>query len=118
MDKTNLNRVERDLVEGLDGFLVDLKGNRPIRKKYSCRQVVLNLRTRAYGPKEVKTIRALLKVSQALFAQFLGVSPQTVRAWERGQSPSDIACRFMDEIHRDPPYWRERLREVAKVKVG
>ena len=35
-------------------------------------------------------------------------------AWEQGaKNPSDMACRFMDEIRHNPRYWQERLRESA-----
>jgi len=52
-----------------------------------------------------------------LFAHFLGVSVKTVRSWEQGKTPSDIASRFMDEIRHNPNYWRQRLKESAKAKA-
>jgi DNA-binding transcriptional regulator YiaG len=52
--------------------------------------------------------------SQAVFAKLLGVSLNTVRAWEQGVNhPSDMACRFLDEIRRDPAYWVRRLKEAV-----
>ena len=59
-----MNRVERDLVEGLEGFLDDLKSDAPIEKKYTCRRVVLDLEPHAYTAEQVKTIRRLLNASQ------------------------------------------------------
>lgn len=115
--KDKLNSIERDLIEGLEGFAADLKGDAPLPDKYTCRRLVLDLEPQVYGPKEVLATRKQLLVSQALFAQFLGVSPKTVRAWEQGKVPSDMACRFMDEIQRDPEYWRARLKRAAKVKT-
>lgn len=112
-----LTSIERDLLEGLEGLVSDLKGDAPLPDKYTCRRLVLDLERQAYGPKEVVATRVLLNASQALFAQFLGVSPKTVRSWEQGKTPSDMACRFMDEIQRNPEYWRERLRQAAKVKT-
>ena len=54
-------------------------------------------------------------MSQAIFAQFLGVSVKTVSAWERGdKKPSDLACRFMDEIKESPDYWKRRLKTLVK----
>ena len=39
--------------------------------------------------KEVESVRRMLGLSQALFAQFLGVSLHAVRAWENGgKTPS------------------------------
>jgi DNA-binding transcriptional regulator YiaG len=115
--KKALNAVERDLVSGLKGLLQDLKGGGPLPAKYNRRQVIIDLKPRKYGPRQVKATRSLLAASQTLFAQFLGVSAQSVRAWEQGgKTPSDIACRFMDEIQRNPEYWRGRLKESTKLK--
>lgn len=118
MDKNKLTDLERDLVEGLDGFRDDLKADADIKAKYTCRRVVLDLEPRTYTAKEIKATRGLLNVSQVLFAQFLGVSPKTVHAWERGKTPSGMASRFMDEIQLNPEYWRRRLSEVAEVRTS
>ena len=55
-------------------------------------------------------------MSQAFFARFLGVDPNTVRSWEQGvRPPSAIARRFMSEIEEDPRYWRRRIaRSLAE----
>jgi putative transcriptional regulator len=115
-DRKKLTQIERDLIEGLESLAGDLKGDAPLPDKYTCRRLVLDLRPQTYKPKDVVATRTLLKASQALFAQFLGVSPKTVRSWEQGKTPSDMACRFMDEIRRDPDYWVKRLHQAAKVK--
>jgi DNA-binding transcriptional regulator YiaG len=114
--KAKLNAVERDLVEGLEGFLADLKSGAPIEKKYTCRRVILDLEPHTYTADQVRATRRLLNASQELFAQFLGVSVNAVRKWETGKPASDIACRFMDEIRRNPEYWRIRLKESIKVR--
>lgn len=36
--------------------------------------------------KEIKKIRLKEKVSQAVFAKFLNISPATVRSWEQGEN--------------------------------
>jgi putative transcriptional regulator len=111
------NSVGGKIIEGLREFTEALESNERIADKFTCRKVSLDLLPVPYDPKTVKATRAILKVSQAVFAQFLGVSVKTVRAWEQGyNAPSDMACRFMDEIQRDPEYWRKRLRESVKVK--
>jgi putative transcriptional regulator len=116
--RTKRNSVERDLICALEEFAGDLKGDAPLPDKYTCRRMVLVLEPRAYGSKQVRATRNLLRLSQALFAHFLGVSPKTVRSWEQGKTPSDMACRFMDEIQRNPAYWRKRIRESARVKAS
>ena len=114
--KMKMNHVERDLVEGLEGFLVDLKSAAPIEKKYTCRRVILDLEPQAYSAERVRTTRRMLNASQELFARFLGVSVKAVQKWESGNAPNDIACRFMDEIQRNPDYWRRRLKESIKIR--
>ena len=87
--------------------------------KFTCRKVVLDLVPMSYDPDLVKKTRAILSVSQSIFAQFLGVSIDTVQAWESGMnSPRDMACRFMDEIRHDPTYWRSRLMQSIAVIIG
>ncbi|MEX2187634.1 MAG: hypothetical protein WD875_12600 [Pirellulales bacterium] len=110
------NDVERDLIEGFGELADDLKRGDSLAKKYTCHRLVLDLRPSDYGPEEVQATRRILKASQSLFAQFLGVSPKTVRGWESGKRVGGMASRFLDEIRRDPEYWRGRLREAAKAK--
>lgn len=110
--------VEDEILEALSEFTDALKKGE-VSKRFTCRQLKLDLNTTCYSPELVKTTRRLLKVSQTLFARFLGVSPKTVRSWEQGiNTPSSMACRFMDEIRRSPGYWMERLRESAVTQAG
>ena len=85
LDKAKLNSVERDLVGGLEEFVHELKNGTPLEKKYTCRRVILDLEPRTYTAKDVKSTRKLLNASQALFAQFLGVSVKAVE--EMGKRP-------------------------------
>jgi putative transcriptional regulator len=101
----------------LQEFAEALESGGDISDQYTCRKVVLNLQPTPYNPELVKQTRALLGLSQHLFAKFLGVSLNTVQAWERGDNPpKDMACRFMDEIRNDPEYWRNRLAKVITAK--
>jgi len=108
--------VGKKIIEGLQEFTEALEGDKRIAEKFTCRKISLDLLPVLYNPRSVKATRKLLGVSQGIFAQFLGVSVKTVRAWEQGKTPGDMACRFMDEIQRNPEYWRNRLRESIKVK--
>jgi putative transcriptional regulator len=111
--------VGKKIIEGLKEFTEALENNESIAEKFTCRKVTLNLFPVPYSPKAVKSTRKLLMVSQGIFAQFLGVSPKTVCAWEQGRTTvGDMACRFMDEIRRNPEYWRNRVRESIKIKEG
>jgi putative transcriptional regulator len=120
IDKSKLNDIERDLVEGMEGFLADVKDDKSVMdmpEKYTCRRVVLKLTPQVYTAAEVKATRKMLRVSQALFAQFLGVSRKSVAAWEGGRTPPAMACRLMDEIQRRPELWRERLNELIETRT-
>lgn len=108
--------VGMKIIEGLREFTEALENDEPIAERFTCRSITLDLVPMAYDQKAVKATRTLLRASQGIFAQFLGVSVKSVRAWEQGtNTPSEIACRFMDEIRRNPEYWRGRLRESITV---
>jgi putative transcriptional regulator len=105
------------IIERLEGFRDALKSSEPLKARFTCRKVMLDLEPTSYGPEQVKQTREMLNVSQALFARFLGVSTSTVRAWEHGSNiPSAMACRFLDEIRRDPEHWIERLQAAVVYK--
>lgn len=109
-----MNKHERltpagaEIVEVLTEFYEALKeGPEAVAKRFTVRTVELDLKPRSYTSEEVKKVRDLLGLSQPLFARFLGVSVKAVRAWENGgKKPSDMACRFLDEIAVKPDYWR------------
>lgn len=57
----------------------------------------------SYSAAAIRDIRHKLGVSQAVFAQLLGVSQVLVRSWERGvRKPASIACRLLDLIRENP----------------
>ncbi len=109
--------VGAKIIEGLREFTDALEKGEPIAEQFTCRTVMLDLMPMPCGPDAVKSTREILGASQEIFAQFLGVSAKSVRAWEQGaNTPSDMARRFMDEIRRNPDFWRTRLRESVKIK--
>jgi putative transcriptional regulator len=113
--KRSIGRIVGDR---LTEFADALETGGDVCAKFTCRKVVLNLAPQTYHPALVKKTRAVLSVSQGIFAQFLGVSVDAVQSWEGGvNAPSDIACRFMDEIRHNPKYWRNRLMESISQKV-
>jgi putative transcriptional regulator len=58
---------------------------------------------RTYTSKNVRAVRQQLGVSQAIFAQLLGVSQVLVRSWERGaRAPAPVACRLLDIVRDNP----------------
>jgi DNA-binding transcriptional regulator YiaG len=109
-------RIGAQIVESLQEFLTELQNGADL-SAFKCRVVEVTAPSRPADAELVKQTRAVLRASQTVFARFLGVSAQTVRAWEQGENaPSDIAKRFMDEIRHDPVYWRARLRAIVATK--
>jgi putative transcriptional regulator len=110
--------VEGEILEALSEF-TDALEKGEVMRRLRCRQIKFDMVPNRYGPERVKKTRKLLGISQSLFAKFLGVSPKTVRSWEQGiNTPHPVACRFMDEIHGDPAYWRKRLREATVTNTA
>jgi putative transcriptional regulator len=68
-----------------------------------------------YPPAAVKKLRDAMGMSQATFAQVIGVSRILVQSWERGvREPSPLACRLLDTISADPPAWLARLTSSGR----
>ena len=58
-----------------------------------------------YDPAEIKSIRNNTGFSQAVFAQYMGVSVKTVEAWEAGRNhPEGAACRLLAMTKADPQF--------------
>jgi len=116
MKKNKSQKATDKIVAGFSELSNALKNGEKITENFACRKIVLDLRPLEYKPCAVKSTRALLRASQSIFAQFLGVKTATISSWEQGRCvPSDMACRFMDEIQRNPEYWRERLADSISV---
>ena len=121
MSKRGLSRNGTEIVEALTEFHETLKagGAVAVTKRYTVRTVELDLDPRCYTSEDVRKVRDLLALSQALFARFLGVTVQAVRSWENGgQKPCDMACRFLDEISLRPEAFQQRVQEGAVSKKG
>lgn len=109
-----MKRIGAQIVERMREFTDVLQRGEPISERFTVRRIKLDRKPTPYDPQKVKATRKLLNASQAVFAWFLGVKIQTVRAWEQGVNPpSDLACRFMDLIQSKPEWMRSRLREMA-----
>ena len=110
--------IAEEILAGLNEFADALEGgNEDELQKFTCHRVILDLKPEPYSPEKVKTTRDMLSASQQLFAKFLGASVKTVRSWEQGiAEPNPMACRFMDEIRRNPDFYRKRLQESVKPK--
>lgn len=56
-----------------------------------------------YSKERIAKIRATLKLSQALFARVLNVSPETERAWEQGKAPPAGSAKRLLQIAETHP---------------
>lgn len=103
------------LLESVNETAVLMKSELPLEQLFTCRHIELKIPTTKYTAGRVRQTRKLLGVSQPIFARFLGVSLNTVRAWEQGANePSGMAARFLDEIREAPDWWRGRLMKFAR----
>ena len=58
---------------------------------------------RPLKPAEIRKIRLALNASQALFARFLNVSPNTVESWEQGvRQPDQAALKLLTIAKKYP----------------
>ncbi|MGA2706480.1 MAG: helix-turn-helix domain-containing protein [Isosphaeraceae bacterium] len=119
MRNEELTRNGAEIVDALTEFYEVLKegGSEAVGRRFTVRTVELNLEPKAYTGEDVKKVRGILGLSQPLFARFLGVSVNAVRNWENGgQTPSKLACRFLDEISHNPKLFQERIRDAIVSK--
>lgn len=72
-----------------------------------------------YPPHVVREVRHTLSVSQAIFAQMMGVSASTVRAWEQGKrEPEGAARRLLQIAELHPDVLRETCGPVRPATGG
>lgn len=66
-----------------------------------------------YAPFLIREIRHKLSVSQAIFAEMLGVSASSVRAWEQGKrEPDGPARRLLQIAETHPEVFRSVVGEI------
>ena len=89
----------KDLMEGINQAIAYERGIlKGVRKRLICVSPLPQ-----YRSLEIKKIRNDLKLSQAMFAALLGVSPKTVEAWESGKNiPEGPAQRMLDLLKNEP----------------
>jgi putative transcriptional regulator len=101
-NRTNPKRLGERIGDALAELEAAVRSGRPLREQFTIRTIEV-VEPRAYSPRDVQRIRGRLGISQAVFAQLVGVSVELVEHWEQGvASPRPLARRLMDEINRDP----------------
>jgi putative transcriptional regulator len=102
--------IGREIIKDLKELHATLKAGIPLREKYTVRTVRAVPDPGKYEAADVRAIRALVGVSQPVFARMLGVSAALIRSWECGQrKPAPIARRLLDLIRANPSNWREMV---------
>jgi putative transcriptional regulator len=100
------------IVAAFEEAIEVMRLGKPLEKRFTIRTYRADFAPRDFGPDDIRRVRGLLGMSQAVFARFLGVDANTVRSWEQGtRSPSPIARRFLSEIEADPGYWQRRVAQ-------
>jgi putative transcriptional regulator len=116
-DAEGLSPRVREMVEGLHELCDAVEAGASLERMATVRTYLIDLTPPELSPAAIRAIRESLGLSQALFADFLGVGQPTVRSWEQGRrEPSALARRFLSEIRDDPRYWREKLARAASRK--
>jgi putative transcriptional regulator len=68
-----------------------------------------------YDAEAVAATRGKLGLSQAAFANLVGISASLAQSWEEGRRfPSAMARRLLDEINCDPARWRKLAQGVEQ----
>jgi len=82
--KNKKTSIGSELVRRLKGFADALETTDDLSQRFTCRSVKLDLKPHPYSGDMVRNCRKILRASQPIFAQFLGVSAGAVRDWEQG----------------------------------
>ena len=113
--RTVQHSVPQEILEGLREMAEFATSNEPPEKRYTIRQLTLDLEPGDYAPDKVRATREVFGLSQPLFATFLGVDVSALRHWEQGiRSPSAVVRRFLDEMNATPDHWRRRIATVVR----
>ena len=91
--KNKKNDVESSIIAGLQEIVDYKKGKISLRTT----EVELPKKPKPISKKEIKEIREeVLEVSQSIFALYMGVSDETIKAWEQGKSkPKGPSLRLL-----------------------
>ena len=107
--KTPTRRAANDIMHSLRELADAIEKGVPLEQRFTVRTITIP-EPGNYPPKAVRKLRDQLGMSQALFAELLGVSRIWVQGWERGvRHPSPLARRLMDAIRANPASWLESV---------
>jgi putative transcriptional regulator len=106
--------VGRKIISSLREAVELLERGERLEDHFTVRTVSMPDEPQLYNARAIQVTREKLRVSQAVFAHLIGVSPKLVQAWEQGQrKPSAMARRLFDQINEQPERWLAILRKSA-----
>ena len=92
-----MSELFNDLVTGLNEAIAFEKGKGKAKTHTFIIEPVKH-----YSKSEIKAIRTQAGMTQAVFANYMGVSSKTVEAWEKGTNhPTGSTCRLLDILSSD-----------------
>lgn len=92
-----MSQLFDDLVTGLNQAIDYTKGKGKAKTVTLARYSIDPVKE--YDREQIRKIRMSANMTQAVFADFLGVSVKTVEAWERGRThPNGPACRLLSLV--------------------
>ena len=104
-DKKHSRRAANDIMHSLRELAQAINDGVPLDRRFTVRTVSIP-EPGKYSPLAIKKFRRQLGMSQAIFAELLGVSRIWVQGWERGiRHPSPLARRLLDTIRTNPAAW-------------
>lgn len=116
-NSTRRTSLGSELIEGLSELADVLERGQRLDKRFTVRKIKLNratLQPGKYSPTSIRKTRQQLGVSQAIFAQLIGVSIKLIQAWEQGtRIPESLARHVLDDINHQPGKWLLRLHRAA-----
>lgn len=102
-----------DLVQSMGEALEHARGKRELRT------TVLPAAPRPMSATDVRELRDALNASQTVFAKFLNVSPQLVRAWESSRRrPEGAALRLLEVVKQNPASVCGRLSSTQSPRTA
>ncbi len=115
---TRQRSIPQQLFEGLREMAEFTTSGEPPEKRYTVRQLILDLEPGDDSPDQVRATREVFGLSQPLFAKFLWSRP-ALRHWEQGiRSPSAVVRRFLDEMNVIPDHGRTRIETAVRRPRG
>lgn len=97
---------------GLEEAIAYERGELPAKTKTITIQPIQH-----FAASEIKKIRAETGMTQAIFAEFMGVSVKTIESWEAGRNhPAGAACRLLDLTKADPQF-PQKAGIISNIQV-